>query len=227
MPPAQAEVPIRALLPRTRTNHLRGNFVEIWRSFYGIRHRGEENIRIAALYMIHRGKDVAEFLALVAPHEEHSRLNAPRLAQRYRVLHLLHGDAALHRVQDALRTAFRADPHPEAAELGQRVHYFLIQPVGAGDAFEWDQEPAFLCQGRIFIEPPVVNCEHVVGEPGHIWGIAAQQPLQLLRHRSWLSAAMGFAKYLVAAPAAAVSATARGNQRDRSLAMVSAPGLHV
>ena len=38
-----------------------------------------------------------------------------------RVAHLLHGDAALHGVENPLRAAFRADPHAEAAQLRQRV----------------------------------------------------------------------------------------------------------
>ena len=77
------------------------------------------------------GFDVFDLFAFIAPHEEHAALDVACAAQVYGALDLLHLDAAVHGVENALRTALRADPDAEAAELGEKIEHLFVEAVGA------------------------------------------------------------------------------------------------
>ena len=96
----------RGVLPLLEWFNALGNLREIRRALDGISHRGEENIGIGLLDVLDSGFDVGKIFALVAPHQEHPGLNACCTAECDSVLHLLHGHAALHGVENALRAAF-------------------------------------------------------------------------------------------------------------------------
>ena len=88
----------------------------------GVCRRGQERVRLCPSDVLYRRFDIREFLSFVTPHEEHSGLNASRLAQLHCRLHLLDGHASLHRVQHPLRAAFRPDPDAKAAEIREMLH---------------------------------------------------------------------------------------------------------
>ena len=95
-----------------------------------------------ALQVVDRRLEVLGLLALVAEHDEHADLDAARLQQARRVLHLLDGHAPVHRVEHPLRAALGADPQPLAAQPRQRVRRVLVEAVGARDALEGHAQPA-------------------------------------------------------------------------------------
>ncbi len=171
--------------------------------------------------------DILQLFALVAPHQEHAGLDAPRLASGDRRLHLPHGDAAFHGIEDSLRAAFGADPNTEATKLGEQVDDFVVQAVGAGNALERDAQATASHFRGVLAQPAVVNGEDVVGNPNHIGLIGGEQPLDFIDHRERLAAAVGHAKNLMTAPAATIRAAAGGDEGERALAVGIAPSFHV
>src|SRR5206468_10189539 len=116
-----------------------------------------------------------------------------------------HRDAALHRVQDPLAAALRADPDAPAAHLGQRAYdVFLHHAIGSGDRFEGHSKTATLELGGVVVQPAVVNGEHVVRVPDDIRPVAFHQELELIGGASDTTPPMGVAKDGVGAPVAAV-----------------------
>ena len=71
-------------------------------------------------------------------------LDAVLLELRHCVAHLRDGDAALHGVQQALRTALGADPHAVAAQFRKLRGHARVQAVGARDALERNAQAAAL-----------------------------------------------------------------------------------
>src|SRR5580658_9832724 len=72
-----------------------------------------------------------------------------------------------------------------------------------------------------------MNGEDIVGHPCHIRLVTSDQPLEFVGDRRRFSPAMSFAKYFVTAPAAVVRAAASGDQRNRTHAMMLAPGFDI
>src|ERR1700722_6470259 len=118
------------------------------------------------------GLDVADVFTLVTPHQEHAGLDAIPAAHCHRALHLLHCYAALHGVENPLRTAFRSDPDSHAAKIPQRISDALINSVGTRDAFKRNANATPLEFHCIFEQPSGMNGEYVVGDPEHVRAVA-------------------------------------------------------
>src|SRR5258708_5817609 len=101
------------------------------------------NLRLAPAYQIDRCRNVINLLARISPHQKHTHLNPVTLRRIGGPDYLIHLDAALHRVEDALAAAFRTDPDPIATHIGQRLqHLVLHHAVGARYGFEWHAQIA-------------------------------------------------------------------------------------
>src|SRR5512143_2301928 len=109
-------------------------------SLYRVSNGGEECVGKRGFRVLDRGLDVRYFLALVTPDDEHAGLNAPFPTQPDRLAYLLQLDASLHGIEDPLRSAFRADPHSQAAEVSQFIRHVSVEAVCASSAFEWDPD---------------------------------------------------------------------------------------
>src|SRR5215831_16151885 len=212
MPIANTEVPVGTFFPNFQTLDAIGNVGKIRRAFDRVSNRSEKDVRIGLLDVLDGGVNVGELLSLVTPHQEHSGLDSNRPAKGNRCLHLLHSNSALHGVEDSLRAALRADPNAEASHLSQGLNNLQIQAVGSRNAFKRQFHAAAFEFGGILKEPSMMNRENVVGHPRHLRLIAVNEPLELIGYRCWLSAAMGLSKNLVAAPAAMVGTSSRGDQ---------------
>ena len=99
-----------------------------------------------------------------------------------RVANLRDGDAALHGVQQALRTALGADPHAVAAQFRKLRGHARVQAVRARDALERNAQAAAPHLRGILIQPAVMNGEHIVGEPQLLGMVAVEDPLHLVHH---------------------------------------------
>src|SRR5437763_15620335 len=118
--------------------HLVLDRLEVRRALDGIRYCREENVGIALLDMLDGRCDVIELFALVAPHQKHPYADAMLLRKFDSASDLLHRNAALHCVQDALAAALRAYPDPIAAKIPQRFHSSLgLQAVGSRNGLKW------------------------------------------------------------------------------------------
>ena len=137
------------------------------------------------------------------------------------------GDAPFHGIQDALRTALGADPHPKATHFGEGFDDLRIQPIGARNALERQLQSAPLEFRGVLKKPAVMNGENVIGHPRHFGLVSIDQPLEFVGHRCRLPAAVRLAEYFVAAPAAMVGAAASGDKRHRAHPVMLAPDRQV
>ena len=187
----------------------------------------EEHVGRRDLQVVDGRLQVLGLLGLVAEHDEHADLDAARLQQARRVLHLLDGDAPVHRVQHALGAALRSDPQALAAEPRERLHRVLGQAVGPRDALEGHAQGAARHLVRQRAHEAGVDGEHVVDVPELVGPVALGDPLHLVRHVRGRAPPVRLAEHGAAAPAAGERAAARGGQRDRAEAVRAAPGLEV
>src|SRR5689334_14444428 len=72
-----------------------------------------------------------------------------------------------------------------------------------------------------------MNGEHIVCHPEHVGRIGLDEPFQFIDDENRIATAMRLPENLMAAPATLVWAAARGDQRNRTLAVSVAPGLYV
>ncbi len=173
------------------------------------------------------GLDVRDFLAFVAPHEEHAGAYSVLLELPHRVADLRDGHAAFHRVQQALRTALGPDPHPVAAQFGKLRGHARVQTIRTRDALKWDVQSAAPHLRGELVQPAVVDGEHIVGEPQLLGMVAIEDPLDLIHYRERGPAPVRLPKCGMAAPAAMIGAAARRNDGYRSGAVVFAPDAQV
>ena len=171
--------------------------------------------------------DIGELFAFVAPHEEHARADTVLFELAHRGADLRNRHAAFHCVQQTLRTALGADPHPVAAQFGKLCGHPRGQAIRASDALEWNTQAAAPHLSGILIQPAVVNREYVVGEPHLLGMIAIKNPLHLVHHGGRGPAPVGFPERGMAAPPAMIGTAARGDDGHRSGAVVFAPGAQV
>src|SRR5580700_4984572 len=88
----------------------------VGRAFDGISNGREENVGVRALHVLDGLFDILQLFSLVAPHQKHSCLDATCFTRGDGGLHLFDGYAALHGVEDSLRTALGADPDAETSK---------------------------------------------------------------------------------------------------------------
>src|ERR1700727_3848916 len=110
MAPPDAVIAIRRRRPFLVDDDRISGFAEIARVLDRIRDGRQMNFRLALADQINGWRDVIDLLAGISPHQEHTHLNAVTLGRFGGPNHLIHRDAALHRVEDALAAAFRTDP---------------------------------------------------------------------------------------------------------------------
>ena len=119
MPAFNPNIAIGALAPIAQSNQTGRNAIIVRRAFDRIGDCSEADVGLACFGVGDRLLNIADFFAVIAPHQKHARLNAVRLTELNGVSDLLDRDSALHGVQNSLRSALRADPYSEAAELRQ------------------------------------------------------------------------------------------------------------
>ena len=103
-------------------------------------------------------------------------------------LHLFDGHASFHSVQNLLRAALAANPQPKASQLRQQIGRFGVQTIGSRNAFEGNMQAALSHLSGVGAQPPVMNGEHIVGNPHHVRLIMVQQPFDFVDDTSWLYA---------------------------------------
>src|SRR5579884_1552574 len=91
-----SNVTVSAFVPLAHPNQSGSYSLVIWRSLDRIRNRGETNIRLAFFCMLNGFLYILDFLALVSPHQKHSRLDAMPFAKPHGRTHLLYGYLPLH-----------------------------------------------------------------------------------------------------------------------------------
>src|SRR6185295_13466820 len=172
--------------------------------------------------------DVVDRLPFVAPHEEHTDLDAVALRRLGGPAHLLGRDPPLHGVEDALAAALRTDPDAVAAHLRQRGEHLLAHhAVGARNGFERQPQAAPLQLAGVVEEPAVVDGEDVVGVPDLVRPVAVADVLDLVGHVEPAPPPVAEAEDGVRAPAALVGTAAGGDQVDAAHAVMPAPDLDV
>src|SRR5215471_2729317 len=102
MPSLNSKITVRPCSPRSRTDYPAGDFFEVRRPTNRVGHSREKNIRARALDVTDGRFDVFEFLAFVAPQEEHPCLNASGFAKFDCCLDLLYGNPTLHAIKHTL-----------------------------------------------------------------------------------------------------------------------------
>src|ERR1700733_2285683 len=112
--------------------------------------------------MTDRRLNIFQLFSLITPHQKHSALNAALPAHSNRLLDLLDLDSTIHRIENALGSAFRADPDAKAAQLGKQVKRLRVQPIRPGDALERDAQVARTHLRRIRPQPRMVDGEYIV-----------------------------------------------------------------
>src|ERR1700674_3321970 len=167
MPVTNANLPVRAHVPRLEVLNAVCNFREVGSAFDRICNGGEEDIGISFLHVLNSRFDIAKLLALVAPHQKHSSFDSVRFAHSYRGSYFFSGDAPFHSIQDALRAALGADPHAKASHFSEGCDNLRTQPVGARNTFKRQLQSPPLKFGGVLKEPTVVNGEDVIGHPSH------------------------------------------------------------
>src|SRR5580700_7714765 len=72
-----------------------------------------------------------------------------------------------------------------------------------------------------------MNGENVIGNPHHVRTVGLKQPFHLVHDFFRFTAPVRLSEYLVTAPTAVIWTTSRRYERKRSLAMRTAPSVHV
>src|SRR5260221_4151383 len=85
-------------------------------------------------------------------------------------------------VEVSVRAALGAVPDSECADLGHAAQDLLVEPVCAGDAFEWNADATTLHFPIKLPEPPVAHGEYIVGKPEHIGTVPLADHLDLVHH---------------------------------------------
>jgi hypothetical protein len=67
-----------------------------------------------------------------------------------------------------LRSALRAYPRAEAAQLRQKIHHLGTQAVRARDALKRNADAALVHLRGVGTQPCVIYCEHIIGDPNHV-----------------------------------------------------------
>src|ERR1700761_6742631 len=168
MPTCDLDVAIGALRPELQLDQLALNLLVVRGAFDRIRDSSEEDIGFRLADMMDCGLNVFHPLSFVTPHQKHPALNLARPAHLDGPLHLLHLHAAIHRIEQPLRTTLRTDPNTKATELREQIEHFFVEPIRARDAFEGNMETASAHLCGVLAYPFMVDREDVVRHPGDI-----------------------------------------------------------
>jgi hypothetical protein len=110
------------------------------------------------------------------------------------LLYLFDLDSAIHGIENALRSAFRTDPDAKAAQLGEQIEHLGVEAICARDALEGDAQAARAHLRGILAKPFVVDGEHIVGNPDHVWRVCVHQPFHFVNHQQGVAPAVGLPK---------------------------------